>query len=156
MADHRGILVRISTGFAAPADRDDLIQEMMVALWHAIPHFRGDARPSTFIYRVAQNTALVWRRRFNARPPHDELDVDMPAAGPPPPDEQLDLASRDERLYRAIGSLRDIDRSLVLMHLDGLSYREMAEVTGLGESNVGVRLNRARKQLAHTIGETAS
>lgn len=144
---HRGILVSISAGFAAPDDRDDLLQEMMLALWHAIPAFRGDSSPATFIYRVAQNTALVWRRSRVRVPQGTELDPELadPAGASPPV--VLDRAIRDESLHGAIRKLAPADRNLVLMHLDGLSYREMSAVTGLSESNVGARLSRARQRL---------
>lgn len=153
---HRGILVSISAGFAAPDDRDDLIQEMMIALWHAVPRFRGEASAATFIYRVAQNTALVWQRGRRRRPAETGLDPELADGDDRSPAMVLEQATRDERLYRAIRRLAAIDRSLVLMQLDGLAYRDMAEVTGLTESNVGVRLNRARRQLARILGgETA-
>lgn len=147
MADHRGILVRIAAGFAGPDDRDDLLQEMMIALWHAIPAFRGDASPATFIYRVAQNTALVWRRRRVRVPEHVELEPELADHESVSPPQCLERAARDERLHGAIRDLPPVDRNLILMHLDGLSYREMADVTGLSETNVGARLSRARRRL---------
>lgn len=146
---HRGILVHVARGFANDADRDDLLQEMLLAVWHAIPAFRGDAAPSTFIYRVAQNTALTWRRRRQRHPAGEEFDEAAHAAPPFSP-----KAERTEALYRAIRKLPALDRSLVLLYLDGKSYREMADILGLSESNIGVRLNRLRQRLADELKET--
>lgn len=152
LTDHRGILVRISAGFAGPDERDDLIQEMMIALWHAIPRYRGDSAPATFMYRVAQNTALAWRRGKRRIPPHAELDSEISDDAGASPSTVLEQDDRNEKLYQAIRRLLDLDRNLILMHLDGLSYREMAAVTGLTETNVGARLSRARGRLAVQLG----
>lgn len=146
---HRGILVHVARGFADNADRDDLLQDMLLAIWHAIPAFRGDASPSTFIYRVAQNTALTWQRRQRRHPAGEEFDEAAHAAPPFSP-----KAERTEALYRAIRQLPELDRSLVLLYLDGKPYREMADILGLSESNVGVRLNRLRSRLADDVQET--
>lgn len=152
LAAHRGILVSISAGFAAPGDRDDLIQEMMIALWHAIPRYRGDASPATLIYRVAHNTALVWSRARRRIPPHEELETDLADRPGRSPAAVLERRERDERLYAAIRTLPNLDRGLIVMHLDGLSYRDMAGVTGLSETNVGARLSRARNALNRKLG----
>jgi len=144
---HRGILVRIAAAFSEPDDRDDLIQDMMIAVWHAIPHFRGDASPATFIYRVAQNTALAWRRGQRRRPPHDSLSPHELAAPEP-----AERESRERRLYAAIRELPRMDRLIVLLQLDGMSYRDISANLGMTETNVGVRLNRARKKLGGLLG----
>lgn len=135
--------MRIAAGFSAADDRDDLIQDMMIALWHAIPHFRGDASAATFIFRVAQNTALAWHRSQRRRP--------SPGAVPPdelPAPEPANRESRERELYAAIRRLPRTDRLIVLSQMDGMSYRDMAANLGITESNVGVRLNRVRKKLA--------
>ena len=149
IGEHRGILLRIAGAFAGADDRDDLVQDMMVALWHAIPHFRGDASPATFIYRVAQNTALAWRRGQRRRPPHDSLAPEELAAPEP-----ADRESRERRLHAAIRELPRLDRIIVLMQLDGMSYRDISANLGMTGTNVGVRLNRARKKLAELIGDS--
>lgn len=144
---HRGILLGIARGFVGGDERDDLLQEMLLALWHALPTFQARAAESTFVYRVALNTALAWSRR---RPPQlraiDEADEPI-AADSGPPELLLD-AERSDALLAAIARLATLDRALVLLHLDGLSYRGIGEVLGLSETNVGARLSRARRQLS--------
>lgn len=143
---HRRILLGICHGFATRDDRDDLLQEMLLALWHALPGFAGEAALSTFVYRVALNTALAWKRRL-PRPsqPLEGIEPVDPAAGPAA---ALALEQRDQALQGALHRLAPIDRALILLQLDGLSYRDMADVLGLSESNVGARLTRARQRLA--------
>ena len=151
LGEHLGILRHVARGFAAGPDQEDLMQEIMLALWHALPAFRGEASRTTFIYRVAQNTALTWRRSVRHRHLDEELDESRHAAAPP--EQRLE---RGESLYRAIRRLPVADRSLILLQLDELGYREIAGITGLSESNVGVRLNRIRRRLAILIEEESS
>lgn len=152
--EHRGILVKIMRVYApAPADAADLQQELLLQIWRALPSYSGQAKPSTWVYRVCLNTALTWRRGAERRERRFEPEVDfscVPSGADTPADA---TAEREmlERLYAAIHALRDSDRALVLLSLDGLSYREISEVTGLSENHVGVALTHARKRLADLL-----
>ncbi len=156
---HAAILHHVAHGFAEGADRHDLLQELMVALWRALPAFRGAARPSTFIYRVAYNTALTWKRgQSNYRRRVETFEAQMPAMQP-----ETDTAKEAQRstrdremlamMYAEIRALPPIDRSLLLMHLDDVSYAEMAEVLGMSESAIGARLTRVKQRLISTLKE---
>jgi len=154
--EHAPVLHHVANGFAEGTDRHDLMQELMLAMWRAVPAFRSTARPSTFIHRVAHNAALTWKRtqrNYRARVERfeafhaGELDPVNPAGDRER--ETLDL------VYAAIRQLPPADRSLILLHLDGVSYSEMAEIHGLTESNVGVRLNRLKQKLSDTMKEVA-
>jgi RNA polymerase sigma-70 factor (ECF subfamily) len=150
IAPHVGRLTRISRAFAAPSDRHDLMQELLIAVWKARPAFRGDAAPSTFVYRVAHNRALTWKRREGLRwLRFPILQGDVPDAAEPAPDDRL------ERLYAAIRQLPPVDRSLMLLSLDGVPYTDMSALHGLSEANIGARLTRARARLMALIGETS-
>ena len=144
------LLWKVARSFAAGADQDDLHQELLLALWQAIPAFRGDARGSTFVYRVAYNYALMRNRK--RRLPEVALDRAPERANPEGTDEE---ETRLELMYSHIRALPAVDRTLVLLYLDEVPYREMAEVLGITESNVGVRLNRVKKQLAEQINEVS-
>jgi RNA polymerase sigma factor (sigma-70 family) len=148
--EHGPVLHHVANGFAEGDDRKDLMQELLLAVWKAVPAFRNAARPSTFIYRVSHNAALTWKRtRQNYRRKLDEFK----ALAPTDPDglKGNSSAALLERVYAEIRKLPPLDRSLVLLSLDGVSYTDMAQIHGLSESNVGVRLNRARHQLAKTM-----
>lgn len=150
---HRGILFKAAHAFAFESDRDDLMQEMLLSLWRAIPVYREGCKPSTFVYRVAHNAALNWQRgRRNYRNRLDRFEAESRAehpSGVAPSFEHAD--DRLRSLYLAIQQLPETDRSLVLLYLDDLSYSEMAEVLGITESNIGVRLNRIKKKLTQMI-----
>jgi len=156
LRDHAAILHHVANGFASGADRHDLMQELMLALWRSVPAFRAASQPSTFIFRVTHNAALTWkraergyRRRLDSYQELQPSEVIDPAGAEPPTD-SLEL------LYGAIRRLDPLDRSLVLMQLDGVSYAQIAEIHGLTESNVGVRLNRLKQKLTTLIQEKTS
>jgi RNA polymerase sigma factor (sigma-70 family) len=152
MGDHAAILYRVAAGFALGVDRDDLMQELLIALWKAIPAFRGDAQPATFVYRVSHNAAMAWKRsaRRHDRAQGDPDALQRMAAPAGPDDAQRELL---EAVYARIRELPELDRSLVLLSLDGLSYREMATIHGLSESNVGARLSRSKARLVRQLKE---
>jgi len=122
----------------------------MFQLWVSLPRYAGQAKPSTWIYRVCLNTALTWRRGVQRRERRREPDADITrlAADAATPAEAAGHQDLVEQLYAALQAMAPSDRALVLLMLDGLAYREIAEVTGLTENNVGVALTRARKRLA--------
>ncbi len=137
-----------------PQDRDDLFQEILLQIWSSIPSFQGGAKETTWIYRVALNTALVWKRtekRKRKRFRTEFLDIqEMPQAKG-----DCDELSRDQhvlcQVYNSIRQLPKSESSIVLLYLDGISYDEMADVLGISKSNVGVRLNRTKKKLAQLL-----
>ncbi|MDP2497800.1 MAG: sigma-70 family RNA polymerase sigma factor [Candidatus Palauibacterales bacterium] len=153
--ENRGQLRKICRVYGDDAaDREDLRQEILLQLWRSLPSFRGDADAGTWLYRVALNTALSRRRDRETREEarlHREDDA-IPDA-PSRPDREHRERERLERLYAAIDRLEDADRALVLMYLDEKSYSEMAEVLGITENYVGVRLHRIRKRLSTWLSE---
>ena len=153
MRDYAGILHHVANAFATGADRHDLMQELMLAVWRAIPAFRSASLPSTFIYRVTHNAALSWKRA--ERGYRNRLDAAHELHSDPHP-EPSGTDERLELLYSAIRELDPLDRSLVLLQLDGVSYAQIAEIHGLTETNVGVRLNRIKHKLTATIQEKTS
>lgn len=151
LEEHRGIVVKVARSFAAtPADTADLQQELLLQLWLALPSFAGQAKASTWIYRVCLNTALTWQRGTRRRESRLAPGVELAqfAADAASPAEHAGDREVVEKLYAAIRALPDADRALVLLLLDGLAYRDIAEITGLTENHVGVALTRARKRLA--------
>ena len=152
--EHIGLMLKVVRGCAAsPQDQDDLFQDVLLQIWSSIPAFRGEAKETTWIYRVAFNTALAWRRGERRRREGHERVVkfgESPQSQPShvasPPEQEI-----VERLYSVIRKLPKVDASLALMHLDGLSYQEMAEVLGISENYIGVKLNRIRQQLADQL-----
>src|SRR5450432_1434714 len=134
-------------------DREDLVQEIAVALWQAIPKFRGEASERTWLYRIAHNTAITastkLRRRGRTESAVDE--VPDPPAESTHGDKQLIDSQKREWLMRAIRELGAVDRQIVTLHLEELSYREIQEITGMTEGAIATRLTRIRERLAEQI-----
>ena len=156
---HIGLMLKVVRGCAAlPQDQDDLLQEVLLQTWSSIQAFRGEAKETTWIYRVAWNTALAWRRGERRRREGHETLIKFSPSPQVQPSHVDSLREQEvvERLYAAIRQLPKVDASLALMHLDGLSYQEMAEVLGISENYIGVKLNRIRKQLADQLKEASN
>ena len=149
MSEHRGIIIKIVRGFTSnPANAEDLTQEIALALWRSIPSFRGDSKASTWIWRIALNQAISSKR--SSREAHAALDdVDEPTTT----DQSNDVVSV-EAIYSAIQTLAPVDRSLIMLSLEGASYAEISEITGLTVTNVGARLSRARSRLTQQMERT--
>lgn len=144
---HGDALERVAWGYVDNAsDRDDLMQEILMALWRALPRFRGEATERTFVFRVAHNRALTHRFR---RPPRGaSLDEAVEVSDPSPSPEALAAADQQrQRLAAALRRLPVVLRQVLVLGLEGLSRGEMAEVLGTTENNATVRLSRARKAL---------
>jgi RNA polymerase sigma-70 factor (ECF subfamily) len=145
MEAHASILYKVARAYGAThSDREDLFQEIALQLWHSVGAWRGDCAATTWIYRVALNTALAWRRkeRRHSRGRQDIEDANGLLVAPSVRDPRLDW------IYQRIAELDEANRALALLMLDGFTYREMARVLGLSESNVGVRINRIKAALA--------
>ncbi len=149
LAAHGRALSRLAASYTNTlSDRDDLLQETAVAIWQALPRFRGECSERTFAFRIAHNRAVTFLARtrsfMSAYIDEEQIEVHDSALSP-----ESDLARRQsaERLREAVHRLPLAYRQVITLTLEGLGYKEIAEVLGISESNVGVRLNRARQTL---------
>lgn len=147
LSTHQALIQRICLLYRdTPEDREDLRQEIVYQLWKAYPKFRGEAKFSTWLYRIGLNTALAaFRERgFGRTVASDQLDrIALP-----------DTAGSSERsaaLWRAIKQLDESDRAIVALHLEGLRYAEIATVIGISENYVGVKLTRIKAKLKQQL-----
>ena len=144
--EYSAILRRVASGYAPPgADRDDLTQEMALAVVLAMPAFRGTAAVTTYVYRIVHNCGVDYLRKRREEPV-DPAAIDSRASDDSP---ETHAAQRQhqERLAAAIRRLPLGLRQPLLLQLEGQSYEEIGEVLGLTVSNVGVRLHRATQAL---------
>lgn len=150
-ADH-GALRRLVSSYARVDERDDLMQEIAMALWRALPRFREECSLRTFLFRIAHNRCIthITRRRSHVSIDETEMEFSDPDA-----DTEAALANSEERarLQSAVRRLPVTYREVVVLMLEGLDYREIADVVGISENNVGVRLNRARQRLKDLLEE---
>lgn len=139
-----------------PSRREDLFQEICLAVWQALPSFEARSSMRTFVFRIAHNRGLTWRWRArldSANP----LDGAKEAADPSPgPEAQARERQRSLMLREAVGALDLRYRQAVTLMLEGLGHREIAQVLGITENNVAVRISRAREMLRRRLGESRS
>jgi RNA polymerase sigma-70 factor (ECF subfamily) len=126
---------------ASAADREDLFQDIFLAVWRALPAFRGDSSARTWLYRVAHNVALTWQTRDRRRQSRETVLREEFQSS-----DHTDL--RRLALNQAIAAMSPGDRTLTLLWLEGLSAAEIEDVTGVKAGTVAVRLSRVRKQLS--------
>lgn len=154
LEEHSSSVIKVARAYTLTSDEcQDLAQEILFQAWKSMPNFNGKASPATWFYRVALHTAMNWsrndkQRRLNQKP---LLEVRWMAAESADSVELLEQRELVEQLYRAIHQLPESDVALVLLYLDGMSYSEMASVLGISETNVGVKLSRAKKILARIL-----
>ena len=146
---HGASVMKVARAYTLTSEEcQDLAQEILLQAWRSLPKFEHRSSAATWFYRVALQTAMNWHRNDSHRRSSQQplLEVHLTTEGP---DSAGQIQQREtvEQLYNAIHQLPKADAALVLLYLDELSYREMAEVLGISESNVGVKLNRAKKAL---------
>lgn len=143
---HIGMIYKVCNIYCQdPEDKKDLFQEIVLQLWRGYASFRQEAQFSTWLYRVALNTAISNYRKVVKRPRKTSLaeaGIDIPDAA--------DISFGDEKvklLYKAIEQLTPIEKAMIMLHLDGCTYNEIAAITGISNNNVGVKLNRIKSKL---------
>lgn len=156
LEEHGSSVMKVARAYTLTSDDcQDLAQEILLQAWRSLPKFEGKATPATWFYRVALHTAMNWHRNDRPRRSRQQPLLEVHALAPETFDSAKQAEQREtvEQLYKAIHQLSKTDAALVLLYLDELSYREMADVLGISESNVGVKLNRAKKALSELMKE---
>ena len=130
------------------AESDDMFQEICIQVWRAYPQFKGDSKFSTWLYRVAINTAISWIRKEKKHQLNNSDDENIFGVYDDTPfyveEEKKEQVTS---LHRAIKKLNDVDRTLVMLYLDEVAYADIAEILGLTVNNIKVKMNRVKKRL---------
>ena len=150
---HRGIVLKVAHAWCRdPEERRDLVQEIAAHLWKAFPAW-DEARPfSTWMYRVALNTAISHARGNTWRERQVALE-DSPIEPSHDADAERESDDGIRALYRVIDRLAALDRGLLLLYLDERSQREIAEILGIGESNVATKIGRLKLRIRNELGD---
>jgi len=146
--EHQGILHKISFVYSKnnAADKEDLYQEMVLQLWKSYPSFRQEAKFSTWMYRVAINTAITLTKKA-ALFGNQKIQISEEYAIA----EDIDYSEDIKILYKAISKLSKIEKAVILLWLEEKTYNEIAQIVGISEKNVSVKLVRSKKKLAKII-----
>jgi RNA polymerase sigma-70 factor (ECF subfamily) len=147
--DYRALIFKVCNLYCADhEDRKDLFQEVVLQLWKSYPGFRRESLSSTWIYRVALNTAISNFRKESKKPEGRSItlrEFDIPDM------QGTDDKDRRSLLSLAIDKLTEIEKAIIMLYLDEKSYEEISEIIGISNSNVGVKLNRIKTKLSKLI-----
>ena len=149
---HGPALGRLAASYTrGAAEREDLLQEIVFAIWRALPRFRGECSERTFLFRIAHNRAISYlgRRRVLLAEAGEELEAPSEA---PDPERALSIEQEGQRLLEAIRQLPLPYAQVVTLTLEEMTYAEIGDVLGISETNVGARLTRAREMLRTLLG----
>lgn len=147
MREHQRIVLRLTGLYANDADeRKDLEQEVLLQAWKGFASFRGEAKFSTWLHRVALNTILTQKRRPAVVERQEGLDRNPHAVHDPRP-----ALDDTDRLREALRQLPETDRALIALHLEGFDNGEVAGILGITANHVGVKLHRIRTRLTELL-----
>jgi len=148
LKDHKKILFKIISVYCKDKDdRQDLEQEILIQIWKALGSFDGRAKLSTWIYRIALNVSISHYRKGHSRKSQtisiDESILEVADIN----DSDSELENRLSFLYTCIRALDHLNKAVIILHLEGKSYKEIGEILGISESNTGTKINRIKKIL---------
>ncbi|WP_091150225.1 RNA polymerase sigma factor [Mucilaginibacter pineti] len=144
IADNQGLIFKVCNMYCNnKEDKEDLFQDIVLQLWRAYPSFKGESKVTTWMYRIAINNAITRLRKESRKEKFSPLDEEAfhIAADDNYMDEQLGL------MYEAIKKLSEVERAITMLYMEDCSYKEMAEILGLSESNIGFKLNKIKSRL---------
>jgi len=142
VAANRRRILAIASSYVRGDEARDLCQEILLQMWRGLDGFEGRSAPSTWVYRVALNTAITYRRKNGRHAEPARMPVATPASEPAAPSSPGNEILILEEFLRSLGP---VDHAVFLLYLEDLSYQEISEVTGLTKSHVGVSINRMKK-----------
>lgn len=147
MKEHKGIIYKVANTYCNnQEDRKDLIQEISIQLWLAFSSYNGRFKLSTFIYRIALNVSISFYRKTKRREPlsHPFSESIMSIAQDNPPEEKNENLAL---LQKFIQELQELDKAVILLYLDDVPQKEIAEILGLSETNISTKINRIKTKL---------
>ena len=152
LEENKARIMRLASVYTRTrADREDVFQDIAIQLWRALPSFRGEAQTSTWVYRIALNVAMRSGERIQRTARRHVPMSDTAASWFDAGSEYSQESPAIEHLRHCVKKLPEPQRTVVMLTLEECEYREIAAVTGLTESNVGVILSRVKKHLLNCI-----
>lgn len=149
ISEHERIIFKVCKMYCRSRDDEqDLFQDVLLQLWQSFPSFKRDSKVSTWMYRVALNTAITRLRNEKKRPEQQTIDTDVlqiPNTINDPKDENFEL------MMKALEKLSSVEKAIMVLYMEDHSYHEMAEVMGMTESNIGFKINQIKTKLKTTV-----
>jgi RNA polymerase sigma factor (sigma-70 family) len=147
--ENQGIIYKVCKMYRdTKQDQEDLFQEIVFQLWKAFPSFRNESKASTWMYRIAINTAIAVFRKQRVYLQDVE---EIPESAHPV--ESIEQSENEERMFEALRKLNNAERAIISLYLEDYSYEEISEITGLTENNIGVQLHRIKNKLKILVND---
>lgn len=140
--EYKDVIFKVCYIYAEKECIDDYYQEVLIQLWRSFPHFRGDAKLSTWIYKISLNTCISFVRKKKRKPLSKPLCLEVDIY-----DNDFEKRQQLEELYNLINKLNKLEKSVILLWLEERSYDEIASITGLSRANVATKLRRIKDKL---------
>lgn len=140
--EYKDVIFKVCYIYAEKEYIDDYYQEVLIQLWLSFPHFRGDAKLSTWIYKISLNTCISFVRKKKRKPLSKPLCLEVDIY-----DNDFEKRQQLEELYNLINKLNKLEKSVILLWLEERSYDEIASITGLSRANVATKLRRIKDKL---------
>jgi RNA polymerase sigma-70 factor (ECF subfamily) len=154
LQEHAALLGRVAATYEANFHkRQELLQEITLAVWQALDKFKGDSSIKTYVLRVAHNKAIT-HVAYHAKQPRNDSYCEMESPEPSHKPSAVEQIDQQQKIQMMLGQIRQMPiqtRQVVTMSMEGLSYDEIADACGISSSNAGVVLNRARKVLMESM-----
>jgi len=145
--EHQNIIHKVSRMYRNTVeDQEDLFQDIVLQLWKAYPNFRAESKVSTWMYRIALNTAMAL---FRKKKPLVEFESELPETKDI--NKADEISEHEEKLFNALHQLTLAERAIISLYLEEYSYTEIADIIGISENYVGVRINRIKKRLKEIL-----
>ncbi len=149
---NQGIIHKVSRMYCDNSDdREDLFQDILVQLWTAFPKFKGDSKASTWMYRVALNTAISRFRKESKKILKQKIETIQVNIQEDKTQEEKE--GKKQIVHHAISKLDKSEKAIIILYMDDYPYEEIAEIIGISSSNVGVKINRIKKKLKQIISK---
>ena len=157
ISEHHDMIYRLCCSYEENADnRKDLFQNILIRIWKGLNSFENRSSISTWIYRIAVNTSIDFLRKKDSNKHHpkyiDINDIEIIDKSKNLENELI-LSEKIKVMYKCINKLEFIDKTIIFLYLEDLSYREISEIVGISEKNVSVKLSRIKKKLNKCLRE---
>ena len=142
--DHQKLIYKICNAYCDAQNQKDLEQEILIQLWTSFDKYDGRVKMSTWIYKVALNTAISqYRKSLIEKKKHANIDKSLFSF----PDYDIEVDEHIKLLYQFIETLNYIDKAIILLYLDSYKYQEISDIIGISKTNVASKINRIKTKL---------
>ena len=143
ISENKGIIYKVSNAYCTiEAEKEDLVQEIIIQIWKAFPNYNSKYKISTWIYRIALNVAISLYRKQNSQKKLTTVSIEDYQISDE--NENTEKELQIKQLYKFIHELKELDRALIILYLEEKNYKEIAQILGISQTNVATKISRIK------------